>query len=38
MLESGAEKEDPMPSFKDKLTADEIPGAVWYIREFAKKK
>jgi cytochrome c6 len=29
---------DPMPSFKDKLTADEIKGVVAYVRTFAKKK
>ncbi len=29
---------DPMPSFKDKLTADEIKGVVGYVRTFAKKK
>jgi cytochrome c6 len=29
---------DPMPSFKDKLTADEIKGVIAYVRTFAKKK
>lgn len=29
---------DPMPSFKGKLTADEIKGVVAYVRTFAKKK
>jgi mono/diheme cytochrome c family protein len=29
---------DPMPSFKDKLSADEIKGVVAYVRTFAKKK
>jgi cytochrome c6 len=29
---------DPMPSFKGKLTADEIKGVIAYVRTFAKKK
>jgi cytochrome c6 len=29
---------DPMPSFKGKLTADEIKGVIGYVRTFAKKK
>ena len=29
---------DPMPSFKGKLTAEEIKGVVAYVRTFAKKK
>ena len=29
---------DPMPSFKDKLSADEIKGVIAYVRTFAKKK
>ena len=29
---------DPMPSFKDKLSADEIKGVVAYIRTLAKNK
>jgi cytochrome c6 len=29
---------DPMPAFKDKLTADEIKGVVAYVRVLAKNK
>jgi len=29
---------DPMPSFKDKLSADEIKGVVAYIRTLSKNK
>ncbi len=29
---------DPMPSFKGKLTADEIKGVIAYVRTFAGKK